>query len=148
MFDKIAARASLILLFLSCSPIVLGGGALDVEYCSKVSNSLGVSEKYLTKRLKLKALILNLLELDMNTRAEILAYELPDDLKSEEHLVKLSDIESLSYIDGAKCFLNRYQKGDVISEYEIDNDFGYEKGYVLMRGDKFLAVLVIDLKIV
>lgn len=137
----------LLIFSLNGSSIALGNMAGNVVYCGNVSSNL-ISSSNLTRKLTLKDFVLTLLKMDADARVEILAYELPVDMKAEEHLVKLRDMDSLFYISGAKCFIDKFQDGDVISEYEITNSATHEKGYVLIRGGKFVAVFVLELMIV
>lgn len=131
--------------------------ALGCTGCSKVNDvsasdgdctvvfqeqSGGIDQDALREPMTLSDVTLELLQTDLGGRESILSMRLPEEVQSNQYIIKLEEYRQVDYLDKAICLLAHYRDGDSVWRYETATEALYERGFALTREGDIFAVFV------
>ncbi|TQV88269.1 hypothetical protein [Aliikangiella coralliicola] len=106
-----------------------------------------VSDYRFGKEQTLEQAIVTLLEYDIKAKRKALDWKIPNDWSrknDDEYANVLRRYDNGFHIKHAKCLLNMYKSGDKIREFEVNFSVHYQKGFVLLRNEKIVAIVILE----
>lgn len=136
-------------LFMVVPAVGFGAGVDEPTLCSAGFSQIEFDlDRHTVRSLDILEFVRSLLRMDIEARISILDYNYPEDLRDSVPSMMLKGVSALKFEEAIGCILREHLPGDNILEYFIRNELGSERGYVLHRNGKLVAIVVVEQKLV